>query len=170
MKIVLTVCVTLSCLVIGFAADRSVNLMADSSINVLVLPAYDEIANAGVSPDIQRILESILAGKGQISITRFPFKKLMNVPYQMVYDKKYCKPILAKVDCDIIVMSQIITNNERKPGIWLWAYKIQVYNVKTDKQLNSIEGQDLSADDFRADIESKIAKLIGDIERTFSPR
>ncbi len=170
MKITLTICVTLSCLAIGFAEGKSMNILADSSIKVLVLPAYDEIANAGASPDIQRILESILTNKGQISTIRFPFRKLMNVPYQMVYDKKYCKPILAKVDCDIIVMSQIITNNDRKPGIWSWAYKIRIYNVNTDKQLNSIEGQDLNADDFRADIESKAAKLIRDIERTLSHR
>lgn len=89
------------------------------------------------------------------------------MPYQMVFDKKDCKPILDKVDCEIIIMSQIITDNEQKPGAWPWSYKIRVYNTRTGKQINSIQGDNLKTEDIQNDIHSKREKLIGDIERTF---
>src|SRR5215204_6042795 len=98
----------------SFASGKSIDIEGDSTVKVLVLIPYDEIANAGVSPDTRRILESSLAGKGGVSVIPFPFRKLMGVPYQMVYDKKYCKAISDKVDCDVIIMTQIITDNERK--------------------------------------------------------
>jgi hypothetical protein len=148
----------------SFASGKSIDIEGDSTVKVLVLIPYDEIANAGVSPDTRRILESSLAGKGGVSVIPFPFRKLMGVPYQMVYDKKYCKAISDKVDCDVIIMTQIITDNERKPGIWPWAYNIRVYNVRTGKQLDSIHGENLDSDDFSGDIRNKIDKLIKDIE------
>lgn len=77
------------------------------------------LQNAGISPDIRTIVESILYDQGRLSVIPFPFKQLMGVPYHKVFDKKYCKPILEKVDCDIIIMSQIGTNSERKPGVGL---------------------------------------------------
>ena len=136
----------------SFATVKPIDIQVDSTVKVLVLIPYDEIANAGVSPDTRRILESSLAGKEGLSVIPFPFKKLRGVPCQMVYDKKYCKPIIDKVDCDVIIMTQIITDNERKPGIWPWAYKIRVYNIRTGKQLNSIHGKNLKSDDFSEDI------------------
>jgi hypothetical protein len=136
-------------------------------MRILVLPPFDEIANAGISPDIRKIIESALIAQGKLSVISFPFKQLMGVPYQMVFDKKYCKPILDKVDCDIIVMSQIITENERKPGVWPWSYKIRVYNARTGKQLNSVQGDNLKAEDFQNDINSKVDKLVNDIRQTF---
>ena len=142
----------------------------DSTVKVLVLPPFDEIANAGTSPDVRIIIESSLANLGQLSVISFPFKELMGVPYQMVFDKMYCQPILEKVDCDIIIMSQIITDNERKPGIWPWSYKIRVFNVKSGKQVNSIQGDNLEAKDLQKDILGKVDKLVNDIQWTFKAR
>jgi hypothetical protein len=170
MKIALTILVNLVSLTIGFATAKLVSAQTDSMIKVLVLPAYDPIVNAGASPEIRTILESALTGKSGIAIISFPFKKLMNVPYQMVYDKKYCKSITEKVDCDIIVMSQLITDNEHRSGIGPWAYKIRIYNVRTDQQVNSIRAENLKAGDFERDIGQKISALIKDIEVTFKTR
>jgi hypothetical protein len=170
MKVRLMILLAISLLLNGLGTARSIQVAVDSTVKVLVLIPYDEIANAGASPDTRKILESALSGKGQLSVIPFPFKKLMHVPYQMVYDKKYCKPILGKVDCDVIIMTQIITDNERKPGIWPWAYKIRVYNVRTDEQINSIHGENLKMDDVASDIVSKINKLVKDIEQTFKIR
>lgn len=150
-----------------FGTEWTVTNPTDSTLRILVLPPFDEIANAGVSPDIRKIIESALIDQGQTSVILFPFKQLMGVPYQMVFDKKYCKPILEKVDCDIIIMSQIITDNERKPGIWPWSYKIRVYNARTGKQLNSIQGDNLKGEDFQNDISKKVDKLLKDIGQTF---
>jgi hypothetical protein len=146
----------------GNEADRP-----DSMIRVLVLPPYDRIANVGGSPDTRSILEETLSGKNRLSVIPFPFKKLMGVRYQMIFDKKYCKEILEKVDCDVVVMTQIITDNELRPGIWPWAYKVRVYNARSEKQIESISGNDLKAEDFRKDIESKVDKLISDIAKSY---
>ena len=170
MKIRLTILLTVGLLVTDFVTAKSNDIVGDSTIRVLVLPPYDEIAHAGVSPETRRILESSLANKGQLSIIPFPFKTLMGVPYQMVFDKKYCDPILDKVDCDVIIMTQLITDNERKPGIWPWSYNIRVYNTRTKKQLNSIRGEKLKAEDLAGDISTKIDKLIKDIDLTFDTR
>ena len=137
---------------------------SDSVISVLVLIPYDEIANAGVSPDTRIVLESALAGKGRISVIPFPFRKLMGVPYQMVYDKKYCKPIIDKVECDVIIMTQLITDSEREPNAWQWAYNVRVLNVMTGKQRDSIRGMNLHVDEVAGDIMKKIDQLVEDIE------
>ena len=90
----------------------------------------------------------------------------MDVAYQMVFDKKYCTPILEKVHCDIIIMTQLITDNERKPGIWPWSYKVRVYNARTKKQVDSIHGENLKPEDIRQDIHANVDKLIQDIKLT----
>lgn len=142
------------------------------SIRILVLIPYDNIANLGSSPDIEGILEKVLLDKENFKIIPFPLKKLMGVSYQQVYDKKYCKPIVEKVDCDIIVMSQIITKGESDPGFWPrpWNYRTKILNVRTDKQMESINGENLEAGDFKKDITGKSNKLITDILRIYKEK
>jgi hypothetical protein len=139
----------------------------DTVISVLILPAYDLIANGGASPDTRRILEKLFSNHDRLKVMPFPWRELMEVPYQMVYDKKYCKPITDRVHTDVIIMSQIVTKNEHVPGIWPWHYEVKIYNVKTDRQLTSIKGNDLKAEDFDDDINGKKSKLIADIFATF---
>jgi hypothetical protein len=167
MKVGLTILIAINSVTLVFGTAVAMTNPTDSTVKVLVLPPFDAIENAGVSPDISKIIETTLTEQGQLSVLSFPYKQLMGVPYQMVFDKKYCRPILDKVDCDVIIMSQIITDNERKPGFWPWSYKIRVYNARTGKQLNSIQGDNLKAEDFQKDINSKVDKLIRDIEQTF---
>lgn len=140
-------------------------LAQQSVITILVLPPYDKIANAGASPDTQKILEASLSNRDGINVIRFPYKKLMNVSYQMVYDKKYCAPIVEKVPCDIIVMTQLVTKNETVPGLWPWAYMTRVYDVRTGKQVDSIKGDNLKSEDIPGDIKKKSDALVQDIIR-----
>jgi len=167
MTIGLTILIAINSIGLAFERELAAINSTDSTVKVLVLPPHDQIANIGGSPDIRETIESALTDTDQLSVLPFPFKQLMGVRYQMVFDKKYCKSILEKVECDVIVMSQIITDNERKPGIWPWSYKIRVYNVRTGRQLNSIYGDDLNAEDFQKDIHSKVNELVKDIERSF---
>lgn len=146
------------------------NTIIDSAITVLVLPPYDKIANAGISPDIQMMLEKALLGKGSLSVIPFPLKKLMGIPYQMVYDKKYCKPVVDRIDCEIIIMTQLMTETENKPGIWPWSYRVRIYNVTTNAQIDSIIGEDLKAEELMNDIDAKIDILLKDIESTFNKK
>lgn len=148
------------------AADIPVR--KDTITRVLVLPAYDEIANAGVSPEIQALLERMLSGHDTVKVLPFPFKELMGVPYQMVFDQKYCAPILEKVPAEIIVMSRLVTKNEREPGIWLWDYEVRIYNAVTHKQISSISAKDLAEQDFAGDINRQRNELIDDILATFN--
>lgn len=166
MKIALILLIVLTTFGKGLGAIKAIDAPSDSTIKVLILPAYDEIANAGVSPDTRKILESALTKQKHFTVLPFPFKKLMGVRYQMVYDKKYCREILDKVDCDIIVMTQIITENERKPGSWPWSYRIRIYNTKTGIQLNSIKGDNLKAEEFQDDINRKVYEIVRGIAQT----
>jgi hypothetical protein len=162
MKIAIAALILFNTITIGFANKKSTQFPVDT-VRILVLPPYDEIANAGISPDTQKIIESALTRHRHLSVIPFPFKILMGVPYQMVFDKKYCKAILDKVDCDVILMTQLITDNERKQGSSPWAYKIRIYNVKTDRQRDSIHGEDLNAETISVNIGNNIEKLIKDI-------
>ena len=143
------------------------NHKRDSIIKVLVLPPHDRIANAGISPDIQLMLENSLSKKTRLGVIPFPFKELMGVPYQNIFDKKYCKPIIDKVDCDVIIMTQILTNNELKAGTWPWAYKVRIFRPRTGKQLHSISGDNLQFNDFEKEINSKADRLAKDIESVY---
>lgn len=166
MKFALTIFIVAISLTVGFGRHQPYGKV-DSIVTVLVLPPHDAIANAGASPDTRSILEAALSDNGILSIIEFPFKKLMNVPYQMIYDKEYCKPILDLVQCDVIIMTQLITVNERKPGIWPWSYEVKVFNTITGKQINSIGGVDLKPEEIQNDVVSKIKILIADIRGTF---
>src|SRR5688572_13335881 len=104
MRIALTILIALSSITIAFGAETSKGAPADSTVEVLVLPPYDEVASAGNSPNTRKFIESILTGKRQLTVIPFPFRDLMDVPHQMVFDKQYCRSILKKVDCDIIIM------------------------------------------------------------------
>lgn len=147
--------------------DKVEKLTVDS-LKVLVLPPYDEIAGLGASPDTQGILEDILAGKENLKVIPFPLKTLMNVSYQMIYDKKYCKPIIDRVPCDVIIMSRIITKNEHEPGLWPWAYRVRIYNTKTNRQVESISGSGFHEfSELRKDMVNKIDTLVKNIHQSF---
>jgi hypothetical protein len=150
------------------ATAKTVLKKSDTTISVLVLPAYDEIANGGASPDTQRILEKILSKHDTLKVLSFRLKILMGTPYHMVYDKQYCLPILKKIPSDIVVMSRIITKNEHEPGIWPWAYEVKIYNTLTGKQLKSIGGKNLKAEEFVKDISNQRRQLIRDIFNSFN--
>ena len=106
-------------------------------LTIIVLPPYDEIANAGISPNVKKILEEKIVDE-EISVIKFPFKKLMGVPYQNVFDKKFCKPILQKIKADVVIMSKIdhvSANGNMETDKWNSSSRI--YDVKNNKQKNS---------------------------------
>lgn len=112
--------------------------LTGNRISILIMPPYDEVAGAGISPDIQKILEEQLARDSGLSIIKFPYKKLMNVPIYNVFDKRYCKPVLEKIKADIIIMTKLDHISE---GAEMekdeWDIKIRIYFVKTNKQVDS---------------------------------
>nr|WP_321453082.1 hypothetical protein [uncultured Carboxylicivirga sp.] len=144
------------------------NELEENKLRVIVLPPYDLISNRGISPNIQKYLEKELSKSKEIDLIEFPYKKLINISYYNIYDKKYCKPIIDNVDCDIIVMTKIDlvtqTGNMQKDS---WSLRIKLFNTQTEIQLSSkIIVDSLSS----AEIEKKLSLtkeiLINEIKST----
>jgi hypothetical protein len=55
-------------------------------LSVIVLPPFDEIANEGISPSVQKYLETEISNDTSLTIIKFPYKDLMIVPYHIVFD------------------------------------------------------------------------------------
>ena len=132
-----------------------------TNITVLILPPYDMIANAGISPDIQKYLESIFKTETTFKLIKFPYQRLMNVSYQNVYDKKYCKPITDKIKTDIIIMSKLDqatgTGNMTTDK---WNFEIKIYYPTTGKQtISSLTAENLTSSEIENLIKSKQKEL-----------
>jgi hypothetical protein len=139
-----------------------------NKLSVLVLPSYDEIANRGISPDLQKFLENEIQKDSNLTVTKLPFKKLMGVPYQHVFDKKYCKPVLEKIKVNIIVMSKL--DLVRETGNIFndcWKVRIRIYNVDNDVQITSkVKSDSIRYADIAEAMSMKQKKLIREITST----
>lgn len=139
---------------------------AQTKLTVLVLPPFDKMANAGMSPDIQEYLETEISKDTTLTLIRFPYKQLMNVPYHHVFDKKYCKPILDKVKADIIIMSKL--DNLLRPGQMnadRWNFQIKIYTTSTDIQtLSSVTGNNIGGDSIKTLLADRHHKLMTEIK------
>jgi hypothetical protein len=136
-----------------------------TKLSVLVLPPYDELANGGFSPNIQKQIETEIAKDSSLTVIKFPYKQLMKVPYQQVFDKKYCKPITNIIKTDIIVMSKL--DNVKKTGYVTsdkWNVRIKIYNTNTDNQINSnLKANNLTDYEIKQFITYKQKELVSEI-------
>jgi hypothetical protein len=135
-------------------------------LSVIALPPYDEIASEGISPDIQSYLETEISKDSELTVIKFPYKLLMNVPYQNVFDKKYCNPILHKIKADIFVMSKL--DQVTRTGYMAkdkWNLRIRILNAKTGNQIDSKVIADSSSDSYiRSTLELKQKDLTTEIK------
>jgi hypothetical protein len=135
-------------------------------ISVLVLPPYDEIANAGISPDVQKYLEIEISKDTSLALLKFPLVKLMGVPYQMIFDRKYCKPVIEKAKTDIIVMSKL--DYVSRTGSIIkdkWNLRLRIYNTNIDNQINSrVSADSLTNDELKDFLASKRDQFILEIK------
>ncbi|RXR34240.1 hypothetical protein EQG68_04175 [Flavobacterium piscinae] len=119
--------------------------------------------------DFNRTIESEISKKEGFTIVPFPNKKLVGVTFQGVYDKKYCIPIIEKLDVDYIIMTRFLGNIEEAveiiDGNFIWGYEIKILNVKSMNQKISIRKDNLEEyQDIITDIERKGKNLLNDIE------
>ena len=119
--------------------------------------------------DFNRTIESEISKKDGFTIVPFPNKKLLGVTYQGVYDKKYCIPIIEKLDVDYIIMTRFLGNIEEAVEIidenFIWGYEIKILNVKSMNQKISIRKDNLKEyQDIITDIERNGKDLLNDIE------
>jgi hypothetical protein len=109
-----------------------------NKLTVLILPPYDEILNEGISPEIQKYLITEFGKDSSITLLKFPYKELNGIPYYMVFDKKFCKPIIDNVNTDIILMSKLdLVSRTESTQTCKWKVQFRNYNVRSDIQINS---------------------------------
>ncbi|UPQ80408.1 hypothetical protein M0M57_06100 [Flavobacterium azooxidireducens] len=136
-----------------------------SNIKVIVL----QCSNGYGHNDFNRTIESEISKKEGFTIVPFPNKKLVGVTFQGVYDKKYCIPIIERIDVDYIVMTRFLGNIEEAVEIidenFVWGYEIKILNTKSMNQKISIRKDNLAKyKDLLTDIEKNGEKLLNDIE------
>lgn len=128
---------------------------------VLVLPPYDEIANAGISPTTQEMLAKKLVTSQRIEL----IKLASTNSFYSVFDKKYCKEILDKMQVDVIVMTKL--DYKKRTGYMntdLWDMQLRIYYVKLDTQLYSkIRVKNLTSNEIEKFIDRNIDILISEI-------
>jgi hypothetical protein len=137
---------------------------------VLVLIPFDIMANAGRSPNISDCLESELSKNNTIKVIPFPYKKLMGVPYQQVFDKNYCTSILEKINVDLIIMSKL-DNDKVTGGLHydIWSFKIKIFDVKKNKQIDSqLFGNKITFEKVCGKVEQDIEILNEEIKKRFA--
>ena len=74
------------------------------SVKILMMPCSNGYEYALHNYNFDPIIERELKKSAGFEVIKFPYKKLMNVAYQGVYDKRYAKPIIEKVNADIFII------------------------------------------------------------------
>ena len=114
------------------------------TVNVMILPCANGYEYAMHNYDFNPILETELNQFKNVRLHPFPLKKMMGIPYQGIFDKKYCRPILEKVNVDFLILTRFSQNysgfnrNENN-----WGYELRILNAKTLEQVNSIKANNL---------------------------
>jgi len=137
-----------------------------TNLTILVFPPYDAIANEGISPDIQKYIEWLFTTDTTFRLMKFPYRQLMNVSYQNVFDKKYCTPITDKIKTDIIIMSKIDqTIGTGNMTTDKWKFKIKIYNPKTGNQtVSNLAADNLTSGEIENLIKSRRQELFTEIK------
>jgi len=146
-------------------ANDTLKIITNEKTKVIVL----QCSNGYGHNDFNRTIESEISKEESFTVVPFPNKKLLGVTFQGVYDKKYCDPIIEKLDVDYIIMTRFLGNIEEAVEItdenFIWGYEIKILNVKSMKQKISIRKDNLKEyQDIITDIERNGKNLIIDIQ------
>lgn len=147
-------------------ATQTQDLIADT-LDVIVVQCANGYEYAIHNYDFNPIIESELDKLENINVKPFPFKTLMGISYQGVFDKKYCPPIIEKVNVDFFNINSFykgyyeVTQSEMK-----WGYELRIVNTKTLEQINSITAYNLDGyKEIEKHIIDNIQRLNTDIEK-----
>lgn len=136
------------------------------TFEVIVVQCANGYEYAMYNYDFNPVIERELNTFETIDVKPFPYKTLMGVAYQGVFDKKYCPPIIEKVDADFLILTRFDKRYDelnRKPA--KWGYELRIVNTKTLEQVNTISAHGL--EDYTAietHIRKNIERLKSDIE------
>lgn len=143
------------------------NLPEIKSLDIIVVQCANGYEYALHNYDFNPVIEKELNRFENINVKPFPFKALLGVSYQGVFDKKYCAPIIEKVDIDYLILTRFSNNyNHLKRTEMDWGYELRIVNTTTLEQINSIGAKNLKGyEQIKQHIRDNIAKLRSDIER-----
>ena len=133
---------------------------------ILVIQCSNGYNYSGGGYDFNPLIEKELRKITDFEVIEFSYKKLMGVNYYGVYDKKYAKPIMEKIDADIYIMTKYADRFlERRDNSTNWGYELKLLNTKTLKQKISIGSDNLSGyEEIEENIVENIDKLVKDIK------
>lgn len=137
------------------------------TMSVMFVPCSNGYDFAQANMDLDRIIEEELNKFQNINIKPFPYKTLMGVAYYGVFDKKYCAPIIEKVDVDFLILTKFdeIFNDLGRPKN-KWGYEVRIIDTETLEQVNSISAHKLkNYQQIEKHIKDNIEKLKMDIEK-----
>ncbi len=143
-----------------FQVNTTVDRVALDTIKVLVVQCSNGYEYAIHGVNFNPTIESELNNYKNIRVIPFPFKKLMGVPYQGVYDKKYCQPIIDKVNVDYLILTRFSDDTDITQKTW--GYQVKIVKTKTMDQVNSITAINLKSYDL---VEEHIRNNIGILKR-----
>ena len=137
------------------------------TLEIIVVQCANGYEYAMHNYDFNPVIEKELNKFENIKVKPFPLKILMGVAYQGVFDKKYCPPIIEKVDVDFLILTRFkkrydaINGNQMK-----WGYELRIVNTETLEQVNTISAYDLNDySEIEMHIQENIEKLKSDIEK-----
>jgi hypothetical protein len=136
--------------------------------SVLIVQCSNGYEYATGGYDFNPILEQELVKNLELVVIPFPYKTLMGVIYQGVYDKKYAQPIIEKVDVDILIMTRFIGNvfpEMQNQSDFQWGYETKILNTSTMEQKVSIRASKLkNYDEIINHISANSDRLASDIK------
>lgn len=140
------------------------SIKSNNQIKIIVL----QCSNGYGLDDFRNTIETEIKKNKNFEIIPFPNRKLLGVTFQGVYDKKYCTPIINKIDVDYIIMTRylgnIIQGIESRDERRIWGYETKILNTKSKKQIISIRKDSLlEYNQILSDIKENSSKLISDI-------
>lgn len=137
------------------------------TLEIIVVQCSNGYEYAMHNYDFNPIIENELNKFDNITVKPFPLKTLMGVSYQGVFDKKYCQPIIDKVDVDFLILTRFDERYmEQNSNKMKWGYELRIVNTKTLEQVNTISAYGLNDYlDIEKHIQKNIEKLKKDIEK-----
>lgn len=137
------------------------------TLEIIVVQCANGYEYAMHNYDFNPVIESELNKFENIKVKPFPYKSLMGVAYQGVFDKKYCPPIIEKVDVDFLVLTRFDKRyDELNRSETKWGYELRIVNARTLEQINTISAHSLNDySEIKKHIQSNIEKLKTDIEK-----
>lgn len=137
------------------------------TVEIIVVQCANGYEYAMHNTDFNPVIENELDKSENIKVKAFPYKTLMGVSYQGVFDRLYCTPIIERVDVDFLILTRFNNrNDELNSAEILWGYELKIVNTETSEQIKSINAHDLKDyKDIEKHIKDNIEKLKADIEK-----